>query len=84
MSADTILAIDLGKYKSVACAYDPATAEAEFRTLDTSRTELARVIARARPAVVVIEACTPAGWVLDLCVELGVPVKVANTAAEAW
>jgi transposase len=84
MSADTILAIDLGKYKSVACAYDPATAEAEFRTLDTSRTELARVIARARPAVVVIEACTLSGWVHDLCGELGVPCRVANTAAEAW
>ena len=84
MSADTILAIDLGKYKSVACAYDPATAEAEFRTLDTSRTELARLIARARPAVVVIEACTLSGWVHDLCGELGVPCRVANTAAEAW
>src|SRR6478609_4741252 len=84
MSADTILAIDLGKYKSVACAYDPATAEAEFRTLDTSRAELAKLITRLRPSVVVIEACTPAGWVRDLCRELGVPVKVANTAAEAW
>ena len=80
----TILAIDLGKYKSVACLYDPATAEAAFRTLDTSRAELTRLIARTRPAVVVIEACTPAGWVSDLCGELGVPCKVANTAAEAW
>src|SRR3954469_8904189 len=78
----TILAIDLGKYKSVACAYDPATAAAEFRTLDTSRAELARLITRLRPAVVVIEACTLSGWVHDLCGEIGVPCKVANTAAE--
>src|SRR5215218_5358003 len=80
----TILAIDLGKYKSVACAYDPATAAAEFRALDTSRAELARLIGRARPAVVVIEACSLSGWVHDLCGELGVPCRVANTAAEAW
>jgi hypothetical protein len=31
-----ILALDLGKYKSVACAYDPAGGEARFHTLPTS------------------------------------------------
>jgi len=80
----TILALDLGKYKCVACLYHPATTEAEFRTLDTSRAELTRLIARTRPAVVVIEACSLSGWVHDLCGELGVPCRVANTAAEAW
>src|SRR5262245_12609212 len=84
MTADTILAIDLGKYKSVACAYDRATAAAEYRTVPTSRADLGRLIRTARPAVVVIEACTPAGWVSDLCGELGVPCAVANTASEAW
>lgn len=84
MSDDTILAIDLGKYKSVACVYDPATAEVEFRTLDTSRAELARLIGRLGPAVVVIEACSLSVWVHDLCVELRVPCAVANTASEAW
>src|SRR5262245_31216840 len=84
MSADTILAIDLGKYKCVSCAYDRATAAAEYRTTPTSRAEVERLIRSARPAVVVIEACTLAGWVHDLCGELGVPCRVANTAAEAW
>ena len=37
-----------------------------------------------RTAVVVIEACPLAGWVHDLCVELGLTCKVANTASEAW
>ena len=32
MTGTTILAIDLGKYKCVACAYDKTTAAAEFRT----------------------------------------------------
>src|SRR6478735_9026091 len=84
MTATTILAIDLGKYKCVSCAYDRATTAAEYRTVTTSRAEVERLIRAARPAVVVIEACTLAGWVHDLCGELGVPCKVANTAAEAW
>jgi transposase len=83
-AAGTILAIDLGKYKSVACAYDRATAAADFRAVGTSRAELERLIRRARPAAVLIEACALAGWVHDLCGELGVPCKVANTASEAW
>src|ERR671913_288172 len=84
MTGTTILAIDLGKYKCVSCAYDKATAAAEFRTITTSRAEVERLVRTTAPAVVVIEACSLAGWVSDLCRELGVPCKVANTAAEAW
>lgn len=84
MTGTTILAIDLGKYKCVSCTYDRVTAAAEFRTITTSRAEVERLIRGTSPSVVVIEACTLAGWVSDLCAELGVPVKVANTAAEAW
>jgi len=82
-AAGPILAIDLGKYKCVACVYRTAT-EHTFQTIDTSRTEVARLIERTRPAVVVVEACSLAGWVHDLCGELGVLCKVANTGAEAW
>ena len=53
-AAGPILAIDLGKYKCVACAYDRATAAGDYRTIDTSRAELAGLIGRARPAVVVL------------------------------
>jgi transposase len=35
-------------------------------------------------AVVVVETCTLAGWVHDLCAALQLPCKVANTASEAW
>jgi transposase len=82
-AAGPILAIDLGKYKCVACVYRTA-AEHTFQTIDTSRTEVARLIERTRPAVVVIEACSLAGWVHDRCLELKVPCRVANTGAEAW
>ncbi len=80
----TILALDLGTYKSVACIYDPATAQARFDTRPTRRDELARLFRRHRPAVVVFAACALAGWVHDLGAELGLPGQVANTASEAW
>ena len=80
----TILAIDLGKYKSVACVHDQATGELAFTTFDTSRAELRKLIGKAQPAVVIIEACLLAGWVHDLCGDMGVRCLVANTASEAW
>src|SRR5262245_57370628 len=82
-AADTILAIDLGKYKSVACVYRGA-GDMRFLSLPTTRDELTRLLATRRPAVVLIEACLLAGWVHDLCVAQGVPCLVANTASEAW
>jgi transposase len=85
VSANTfILAIDLGKYKSVCCLPDQATGEVCFTTIDTSRAELRKLLDKQPPALVVIEACLLAGWVHDLCAELGVPCLVANTASEAW
>jgi transposase len=83
-AAAPILALDLGKYKSVACAYagDPATCR--FESLTTDRAHLRQLFAKHRPAVVVIEACALAGWVHDLCAELGLACRVANTASEAW
>ena len=82
--ASAILAIDLGKYKSVACEYLAATGEVTFRAIDTGRTEVRKLIESAKPDVVVFEACALAGWVHDLCGELGVRCLVANTTGEAW
>jgi transposase len=83
-STNPILAVDLGKYKSVACLQDPATGEVRFTTLDTTQAELRKLLGKEAPAVVIIEACLLAGWVHDLCAELGVRCLVANTASEAW
>jgi len=84
IAASVILAIDLGKYKSVACVHDPDSGEFRFTTFDTSRDEMKKLCAKERPAVVIIEACLLAGWVRDLCDDLGVRCLVANTASEAW
>src|SRR5262245_41166271 len=83
-AAGTILAIDLGRYKSVACAYDRATPAARFHTLDTTRADLHRLFAHYPEAVVVVEACANAGWAHDLAAGHGLRVKVANTSGEAW
>ena len=82
-TADTILAVDLGKYKSVACLYRSADHQ-KFMTITTSRAELTRRIDQHRPDVILIEACLLAGWVRDLCTEKGVKCRVVNTTSEAW
>src|SRR5262249_24986970 len=83
MTSGTILAIDLGKYKSVACVYR-AGAEPSFHTLAPNPEAFLRLCQRHRPDIVVIEACLLAGWVHDLCVGAGFACKVANTASESW
>jgi transposase len=82
-ATETILAIDLGKYKSVACLYRSA-AEQRFTSFPTTQAELTRLLERERPTVVLIEARLLAGWVRDLCVAQGVSCLVANTTSEAW
>src|SRR6516165_4529162 len=40
----SILAIDLGKYKSVACLHDHASGEVRFTTVETTRAELRKLL----------------------------------------
>ena len=80
----TILAIDLGKFKSVCCTYQAATGEHVFDTLPTTPAALHDLVAEASPERVVIEVGSAAGWVADLCEALGVAVQVADVRGEAW
>lgn len=79
-----ILAIDLGKFNSVFCWFDPNTGEVDFRTAKTTPDAVRAELLRKAVDQVVIEACSQAGWVHDLCGELGLPCAVANTAGAAW
>ena len=80
-----ILALDLGKFKTMACCYDPAAPSAVlFRKVDTNLETLELLLRRTQPQVVVIETCTIAGWVHELCERLGVTCLVANPHGEAW
>jgi hypothetical protein len=58
-TATPILALDLGKYKSVACGYDPATAGARFQTLETTATTTPFTCQGGRKAVSRQEVGTP-------------------------
>ena len=79
-----ILAIDLGKFKSVTCLLDTATNQTEFWTMSTDRQYLLAVLKRYAPELVVMESCSLAGWVHDVCTAEGYQVLVCNPNQEAW
>jgi transposase len=84
-----ILALDLGKFNSVLCDYDPATGNHRFESLATTPQEIHDLLvplAGGDPAriVVVMETCDTSGWVHDIAVALGFSVLIANPSNEAW
>ena len=80
----SILAIDLGKFNSMCCFYEPSSGEATFQTVPTDR-EYLRTFLRAQDVgIVVFEACGPSGWLSDLCDELKIKTLVCSTNEEAW
>jgi transposase len=82
--AQRILAIDLGKFKSVACEYDSTTGEHSFTTLPTRPQDFHDLLAECTPDRLVIEVGSASGWVKDLAEVLGIDVQVANPNHEAW
>jgi len=93
MGFDQIIALDLGKFNSVACVMDAASRRHTFAAVATTPQALhdflaARVKAgdAGEPSrtLVVLETCDAAGWVHDLAGALGLQVNVANCCHEAW
>src|SRR5687767_12464395 len=84
-----ILALDLGKFNSVLCVYDPATHAHHFESLATTPRHVHDVLVTHQTpdpsqTLLVIETCDVAGWVHDLAAALGMTIAVANPAHEAW
>jgi len=79
-----ILALDLGKSKTMACVYDAVTGDHVYRTIRTVPDVLQDLIGAVRPDRVVLEISSTAGWVTDLVRALEIEVQVANTAHQAW
>jgi transposase len=84
-----ILGLDLGKFNSVLCIYDPATQEHQFASVQTTPQTIRDLLKRHQsddPAqtLLTIETCDVAGWVYDIAIALGMQVLVANPAHEAW
>jgi len=79
-----IVAIDLGKFKSVACIYESADGEHEFDTIPTAPGLFQDFLVYHAPARLVIEVGSQAGWVCDLASDLGIETQVANPNHEGW
>ena len=79
-----ILALDLGKYKTVGCAYESESGVHQFERTFTTPGDLECLVRAVKPDRVVIEVCNIAGWVCDLMGRLRIPVQVANTSDDAW
>ena len=88
-SYSRILALDLGKFNSVLCVFDPATAGHAFVSLPSSRQMIHdRLVEHAtadpKQTLVVFETCESSGWVHDVTAALGFSIAVANPSNEAW
>ena len=84
-----IVAIDLGKFNSVVCLYDPVTADHSFVTIQTIPRTVHDFLAEhagedSARTLVVFETCDCGGWVYDIAVALGFVVAIANPSHEAW
>lgn len=79
-----IIAIDLGKFNSMACVYDSETQEQQLETLATERGYVKSLFNSYSPDLVVVEACGPSGWVSDLCGEMEIECLVCSTHEDAW
>ena len=79
-----ILALDLGKYKSVACVYETTSLTHRFATIVSTPQALHDLLVAEEPERVVIEICPLAGWVSDLVGTLGIVLEVASTTHDAW
>ena len=79
-----ILAIDLGKYKSVFCMYETTTNKHGFGTVKTVPQQMHDLFSEKDPDRIVFEIGTAAGWITDIAKALGKEVEVANTTHDAW
>ena len=82
--AMVILAIDLGKTKSLFCWFDTADQSHTFKTAFSSPATFATLLVERRIDRVVIEVCDMAGWVMDLCQAHSIPIQIANVNDEGW
>ena len=79
-----ILALDLGKFKTVACVFDSENSASRYQTIKTVPFAMQDLMERHQPDRVVMEIGPIAGWVHDIVVGKGIDCEVANCTHEAW
>ena len=82
----TILAIDLGKSKSVFCKMDTIELKPRFSTLATSPQKFHDVFIELdrQNSIVLFEVGGQSGWLSDMLRLLGIEFKVANVNHPSW
>lgn len=84
MNFRNILAIDIGKFKSVICNYDAVTSRHTFSTIKTTPAAMHDLFAEQEPDCIVIEIGSAAGWIKDLAEAMEIEIQIANPNHEAW
>jgi transposase len=79
-----IVAMDLGKFKTVVCIYEQTSGKHKFQTVRTSPQQIHDLIVEHGPDRVVFEICSAAGWIFDIASSLGMEIQAANTNGQAW
>ena len=81
-----ILAIDLGKSKSVFCKMDTIELKLRFFTLKTSPQKFHDVFVElnGQDSIVLFEVGAQSGWLSDMLRLLGIEFKVANVNHPSW
>jgi hypothetical protein len=83
----TILALDLGKFKSVCCFFHADDGEVRYVTVDSTPASIGLLLEKAKAegvACVIFEACVLTGWVAQLCDARSLKRHIAATNGEAW
>src|SRR5688500_5448199 len=89
MGLRRIIALDLGKFKTVVCVMDALDRSHVFETIEMSPAAVHDLLARHATddpldTLVVFETCDCCGWVYDICDALALPAKVVAANTEAW
>ena len=79
-----ILALDLGKFNSMACVFNSKSKKQRTQLVKSERGYLKTLLKTTKPDLVVMEACSASGWVHDLCEESGLATLVCSTHEDAW
>jgi len=79
-----ILAMDLGKSKTVFCEYNSKNAEHKFGKVKTSPQQIHDLLVEKVPDRVVFEICSAAGWIYDIAKALSLEIEVANPSHQGW
>ena len=76
-----ILALDLGKFKTVFCIYHTNTADHHFGTVPTTPQAMHDLFVEHQPDRLVMEVSHVAGWIHDLARTLDLDVQVAKATS---